>query len=66
MDSNLHEATKFKLMEAFAQLDGGLAQIERRLEYLEKTVEDVEMRTDKLQEKIQISTIDPKKGTSQE
>lgn len=53
----LREATKKKIMESFAQLDGGLAQLERRLDYLEKTVENVDQRTASLQQKIQMRAL---------
>ena len=56
-DNLLKEATKIKIMESFAQLDGGLAQLERRLEYLEKTVENVDQRTAALQQKIQMQAL---------
>lgn len=49
----LKDSTRIKLMEAFAQLDGGLAQLERRIDYLEKTIANVDQRTTALQIKIQ-------------
>lgn len=53
----LRDSTRIKLLEAFAQLDGGLAQLERRLDYLEKTIENVDQRTMALQAKIQAQAL---------
>ena len=66
-NSSLKDATKIKLMESFAQLDGFLAQLENKLNFIEQTVSDVERRTNILQQKIQISTItgtNPKQQTT--
>jgi len=60
---SLKEATRIKLMEAFAQLDGGISILERRVDYLEKIIENVDQRTSALQSQIHMKTI---KGSFEE
>lgn len=53
---SLKDLTRIKIMEAFAQLVGGISQLERRLDQLENSIENVDQRTLFLHHKIQTNT----------